>query len=150
MTGYIMIGKSGSSTRVKLGNANTGLSLLRTLLTVILQRTWTILWLLQNVINTDLGITIKSRCSHYHMDESPLPCTKQLWEATSKREWEHLYHSYLASRRSRGTIKTGDLRSTQRLGGAGDTPVKEFLKEDLISWSLNVDSLGALLLVHVR
>ncbi|KAM3070494.1 hypothetical protein ACMFMG_010317 [Clarireedia jacksonii] len=110
-------------------------------------RTWTVLWLLQNVIDTDLGVTIKSRCAHYHMDDTPLPCPKQLWEVTSKREWEQHYQSYLTSRRSHGTIKTGDLRSTQR---ARDAPIKEAVKEDLISWSSNVDSLGALFLVHVR
>jgi hypothetical protein len=110
-----------------------------------MNRTMILLWLLEMLLDMNIGVPTSPSCRT--LDEIPLPCTKGLWEATTKTEWETKYRSLLSSRKSSEIPKIGDLRAAQDSESA---LLEKSLVDDLHFWSSNADSFGGLIMLVFR
>jgi hypothetical protein len=96
-------------------------------------------------LEMNIGIPASTSCRT--LDEIPVPCSKGLWIASTKTEWEKDYTSYLSSRKSGTTLKIGDLRTARESdGGALDVSVVD----DIRFCSSNADSFGGLIILAVH
>jgi hypothetical protein len=82
-------------------------------------------------------------CSY--LDRIALPCSKGMWEAETKRAWELEYKNYLSKRKGSEMLNCGDLR--QQLNDQDMNSSASNIAEDLSTWSREVDSFGAMLLL---
>lgn len=108
-------------------------------------RTLDVLWLLEAVLDTNLGESRLGACSG--LDGLPLPSSKDLWEAGSQVEWETKYRVYLSSRKGNEPLSIGDLRRAQHVDSAAVGSVSR--SEDLNTWSSSIDSFGGLLMMCI-
>jgi len=107
-------------------------------------RTMILLWLSHAILDVNIGVTRPGQ-QCYALDDIPLPSTKELWEASSQKEWETEYWSYLSSRKSTDMLKVGHLRNAQQIDSLSTTACTE----DLKNWSANLDSFGGLLMMAI-
>lgn len=104
-----------------------------------------LLWLLEMLLDMNIGVPASTSCRT--LDDIPLPCTKDIWEAATKKEWETKYKSHFSSRKSREMAKIGDLRAAQ---DSDSNIVERPLADDLHLWSSNADSFGGLIMLIIR
>jgi hypothetical protein len=110
-----------------------------------MNRTMILLWLLEMLLDMNIGVPASTSCRT--LDEIPLPSTKDLWEATTKSEWEIKYKNHLSSRKSTEMPKIGDLRAAQDSESA---VLNKSRVDDLHFWSANADSFGGLIMLVIR
>jgi hypothetical protein len=84
--------------------------------TMFFHRTMTLLWLLQCIINVDIGIPKSETC--WGFDEIPLPCSKDLWEAATESEWNMRYREHKSIKKESHILRVGDLRAAQQVNTA--------------------------------
>jgi hypothetical protein len=104
-----------------------------------------LLRLMNLILDMSLGIFKCPSCSQ--LDKLPLPCSKAMWEAESKSEWEDQYKNYLSNMKGGRTLQCGDLRHLNKIevGSLGSDRV-----DGLSAWSKGVDNFGAMLLLAVQ
>lgn len=104
-------------------------------------RSLIVLHLVDRLIDLNLRPDLPNTCDQF--DKMPLPCTKNMWLATTASKWEDEYKEYLSLRCSAERPTVGDLRKS----GTAVMDV-DFVK-DLSYWSKDVDDLGSLLLLSI-
>jgi hypothetical protein len=109
-----------------------------------LQRTTILLWLLEMLLDVNIGAPASKSCKT--LDQIPLPPSKRLWYASTKSEWEEPYKCYWSFRRSADMPKIGDLRTAQE----SDAAITMSLEDDLRDWSSSADSFGGLIMMVIR
>ncbi len=88
------------------------------------------------------GVSVPTLCSE--LENIPLPCSKELWEAETKSGWESEYKKYLSSRSGVRIPKVGDLVHSNE----SDVDSLELdMVNDLSDWSKAADSISSLLLL---
>lgn len=95
------------------------------------------------LIDMSMGKLRTPSCSY--LDGIALPCSKAMWEAETKTAWELEYKNYLSNRKGSEMLKCGDLR--QQLNDLDMNSSASNIVEDLSTWSREVDSFGAMLLL---
>jgi hypothetical protein len=97
------------------------------------------------ILDMNMGIFKCPSCSQF--DKLPLPCSKAMWEAESKSEWEDQYKTYLSNMKGGRTLQFGDLRHLNKVevSSLGVDRV-----DGLSAWSKGVDNFGAMLLLVVQ
>lgn len=68
-----------------------------------------------------------------------LPCSKDLWESSTRENWESLYKRYSEKRSSTEMLRFGMLKTSQLV--ESDNVGATYLK-DLSHWSSRLDALG--------
>lgn len=78
----------------------------------------------------------------------PLPCSKRLWEASTREVWEVEYELYLGGRKGEMELRAGNLRMAME--GGCEVPkvggLQEDVESDLGEWSKVVDGFGGVVL----
>lgn len=113
---------------------------------LLFDRTMTLLWLLQSIINVEIGIPKSGTC--WGFDEIPLPCSKDLWEAATESEWNMRYSIHKSAKKESHVLRVGDLRAAQQHNTAALS--NKLRAVDLQVWSSTIDSFGALLMFAIR
>ena len=101
----------------------------------------TIVYLLDSLIDINIDADKHHACNG--LVGIPLPCSRDLWEATSYSAWEVEYRLYLATRDKRKILLYADLVEALRL--QRNEMSKQHIDE-LDSWCTGLDGLGTLVL----
>jgi hypothetical protein len=106
------------------------------------RRTMTLLFLIEMLLDINIGFFDELDCSGF--DKSPLPCSKELWEAMSWADWEVKYRRFLDGRRVSEMLTFGTLRDSQGLQRSALG--REWL-DDLGRWSEGLDGFGTMIMM---
>ncbi|KAH8595615.1 hypothetical protein B0O99DRAFT_622280 [Bisporella sp. PMI_857] len=110
------------------------------------RRTMILLSLLHSLLSMDIGVPKPNICVSFK--DMHLPCSKELWEASTKTEWEGRYGKYLSSRKASEPLKIRDLIAAHSAENA--SPVDQGRADDLHDWTLGLDDFGDLVMLVVR
>jgi hypothetical protein len=91
--------------------------------------------------------TYESSCRN-NIETILLPATRDLWEAPTNFIWRTEYERYLSRRKTKKTLRVGDLLRLSETGDLKDVSLShgQFdVVPDILAWCEGLDSLGSLL-----
>ncbi|KAL6802770.1 hypothetical protein GGI42DRAFT_32132 [Trichoderma sp. SZMC 28013] len=113
-----------------------------------MRRTGLLLYLVDLLLHNNAESPSKGKCPEFI--NFPLPCTRDLWQPISDREWKKRYNEEISSKieKGRGSLTMGNLFLLRRSLSRGDDITgtgKDELAKELSEWVERVDDLSMLL-----
>lgn len=113
-----------------------------------MRRTGLLLYLVDLLLHNNAESPSKGKCPEFI--NFPLPCTRDLWQPISDREWKKRYNEEISSKieKGRGSLTMGNLFLLRRSLSRGDDikgTGKDELAKELSEWVERVDDLSMLL-----
>ena len=107
------------------------------------------MWVMNMALNLDIG-TCNPAASHQsiHLNNLPLPASKELWEASTSTKWEAAYHQHVTNLKGSEMPNIGDLKAAHSHGN--NSALDSSKVDDLREWSSTVDEFGAMLMMAIQ